>query len=178
LNFIIEGCCTRHTYILILTDNEATVGAILGFLSAGMIGGGVLTIVWQGTRRRLDTIMPSLMFAALGWIVFGILCDPLALAVVAFIMALPYKMTNALLMSVMQKKIPPDMQGRVFAFNSQLVTFAMPITYLITGPIIDTILEPAVGEAVGGMLSHLWWAASQEQELAVHGAAVYCWSLP
>jgi hypothetical protein len=90
--------------------------------------------------------MPSLVFAALGLILFGMVRSPLAVAITVFLMMLPYKMDNALLSSIQQAKIPPNLQGRVFAFLSQISIFALPLTYLITGPIVDDLLAPAVGQ--------------------------------
>jgi len=48
-------------------------------------------------------------------------------------------------MSLMQLKVPPDMQGRVFALLYQMMFFANPLSLLLTGPLIDQVLEPAVG---------------------------------
>ena len=78
--------------------------------------------------------------------VFGIVRTPLAIGITLFLMMLPYKMNNALLSSIQQVKVPPDMQGRVFGLLGQISTFALPLTYLITGPIVDNFLEPMVGQ--------------------------------
>jgi MFS transporter, DHA3 family, macrolide efflux protein len=47
-------------------------------------------------------------------------------------------------MSILQAKTPPDLQGRVFAVVGQLLMIATPISFLITGPLVDQTLEPAV----------------------------------
>ena len=146
LNFVTEGVFRLFTpYLLLLTGSESAVGILQGIASLGLVAGGLVTTVWRGTHYRINTILPALMWAGIGMAIFGIVRDPLPLAIIMFLMMLPYKMTNALLVSVMQAKIPPDMQGRVFALSSQLSVFAMPLTFLITGPIVDRILEPAVG---------------------------------
>ena len=147
LNFITNGVFVLRTpYILALVEDEKLLGILLTVASIGLVGGGLLTMVWQGTKQRIHTIMPSLAFGAVTLILFGMVRTPLALGIVGFVMMLPYKMSNALLSTVMQAKVPPDMQGRVFAFTSQLSLFAMPLTYLFTGPLVDKYLEPAVGE--------------------------------
>ena len=148
LNFITNGVFVLRTpYILALVEDEKLLGILLTVASIGLVGGGLLTMVWQGTKQRIHTIMPSLAFGAVTLILFGMVRTPLALGIVGFVMMLPYKMSNALLSTVMQAKVPPDMQGRVFAFTSQLSLFAMPLTYLFTGPLVDKYLEPAVGES-------------------------------
>jgi MFS family permease len=152
LNFITGGAFNLITpYIILLTGEETFAGVVMGVFSAGLVAGGLATIVWQGTKTRMHTIMPGLTLAGIGLIFFGIVRTPLALLFVAFVMTLPYKMTNALLHSILQKKIPPDMQGRVFAMLMQLAIFAMPLSFLITGPLVDNVLEPAVNQAG-------WWS--------------------
>lgn len=146
LNFITNGVFILRTpYILSLVKNEQLLGVLLTIASIGLVSGGLVTIFWQGTEKRIHTIMPSLILGALFLILFGIVRTPLALGFVGFVMMLPYKLSNALVSTVMQAKVPPDMQGRVFAFTGQLSLFAMPLTYLFTGTLIDNYLEPAVG---------------------------------
>jgi MFS family permease len=148
LNFITNGVFVLRTpYILSLVEDEKLLGLLLTIASVGLVGGGLITIFWQGTKQRIHTILPSLALGAVLLILFGMVRTPLALGIVGFLMMLPYKMSNALLSTVMQAKVPPDMQGRVFSFTSQLSLFAMPLTYLFTGPLVDNYLEPAVGGA-------------------------------
>ncbi len=152
LNFITGGAFNLLTpYIILITGEETFAGIIGGVFSAGLVAGGLATMVWQGTKTRMHTIMPGLTWAGIGLILFGMARTPLALIIIAFLMTLPYKMTNALIHSILQKKIPPDMQGRVFAMVMQLAVFAMPLSFLITGPLVDNVLEPAVNQAA-------WWS--------------------
>ena len=147
VNFITAGIWRLMApYILVLTDNnERILGVLMTVSSLGLVSGGLITIIWQGTRPRIHTILPSMAMAGLGLMVFAVVRSPIALGIVIFIMMLPYKMNNALLSSIQQAKIPPDMQGRVFGLLGQISIFAQPIMLLATGPIIDQVLEPAVG---------------------------------
>lgn len=146
LNFITTGIWRLMTpYLLVLTDSERTVGLLQGISSAGLVIGGLIPLVWPGTRNKIHTIFPTLMWAAVGLMIFGMMRTPLGLGIAVFLMMLPYKFDNALLHSIQQAKIPPDMQGRVYGLVGQISIFAMPITYLVTGPLVDRILEPAVG---------------------------------
>ena len=46
--------------------------------------------------------------------------------------------------AIWQAKIPPHIQGRVFATRSLLARIAQPISLAITGPLADWIFEPAM----------------------------------
>ncbi len=147
LNFVTSGVWRlMPAYLLTLTNSEELVGILLSISSFGLVAGGFVTIVWQGTHPKIHTILPTLALAGIGLIIFGMVRTPVAIGVTLFLMMLPYKMTNALLSSIQQAKIPPDMQGRVFGLLWQISTCALPITYLITGPIVDNWLEPMVGQ--------------------------------
>jgi hypothetical protein len=56
-------------------------------------------------------------------------------------------MINAAAMSLMQAKVPPDIQGRVFAVLGQLSMLLMPVAFLLVGPLADNVFEPAVASA-------------------------------
>jgi hypothetical protein len=56
----------------------------------------------------------------------------------------PLPLTGALFNTLLQTKTPPDMQGRVFAVTDQLFMLTTPFSFLITGALIDDVLEPAV----------------------------------
>lgn len=147
VNFITSGIWRLMApYILVLNDNNAQIlGVLMTISSLGLVTGGLITIIWQGTRPRIHTILPSMALAGVGLIVFGVVRSPIMLGIVIFVMMLPYKMNNALLSSIQQAKIPPDMQGRVFGLLGQISIFAQPAMLLFTGPIIDQWLEPAIG---------------------------------
>lgn len=146
LNFITVGAFPLILpYVLLMTDSEPFVGVIQGVFSFGLIAGGLSTTLLPSKFSRVRVSMMGMVVAGVGLAVFGTVRTPIALVLVGFVMALPYKMFNALFMSILQAKIPPDMQGRVFSLLTQVATFAMPITYIVTGPLIDEILEPAVG---------------------------------
>ncbi len=168
LNFITNGVFVLRTpYILSLVNDEKLLGILLTIASIGLVTGGLITMVWQGTKQRIHTIMPALALGAVALILFGIVRTPMALGLVGFVMMLPYKMSNALLSTIMQAKVPPDMQGRVFSFTGQLSLFAMPITYLLTGPLIDNYLEPAVGGP------HWHWVAPLVGNMPGAGMGLY-----
>ena len=51
--------------------------------------------------------------------------------------------TNAPFWSILQAKIAPDLQGRVFAAYGQVSMLMTPLAFLVAGPLADRIFEPA-----------------------------------
>jgi hypothetical protein len=70
----------------------------------------------------------------------------LMLGITMFCFMFPLPFVNASFMSLMQAKIPPDVQGRVFALGDQLSMLLLPLSYLLVGPLADNVFEPAVGK--------------------------------
>jgi hypothetical protein len=61
----------------------------------------------------------------------------------------------ALYTALIQVKTPPDMQGRVFSIIGQLGYLGATLSFLLTGPLVDKVLEPraaAPGEGMGLLL--------------------------
>ena len=57
----------------------------------------------------------------------------------------------ALSQALFQIKIPPDVQGRVFAIRGMIARSLSPISFLLAGPLADKIFDPLMAE--GGALA-------------------------
>jgi hypothetical protein len=145
LNFLLSGPMSLTTpYVLTLTGSERTLGALLGALNVGMVAGGVVMALWGGTRPRIHGIMLGLLFRAAWLMLYGLARTPLTLGLALFFVFFTNPLVDASLASMMQLKVPPAMQGRVFALLFQMMYLANPLSLLVTGPLVDRVLEPAV----------------------------------
>jgi MFS transporter, DHA3 family, macrolide efflux protein len=145
-NFLYGGVMVLNTpYILTLTGSEATLGVLLGVMSLGPLTGGIIMSVWGGTRPRIHMILPGMVAQGVFMALYGVVRHPALMGVALFFIIFPIPLMNAAFMSLLQLKIPPDLQGRVFASVVQLATLASPLTFLIAGPLADQVMEPAVG---------------------------------
>jgi hypothetical protein len=148
INFLVAGPINLTTpYIIRLTGSAATLGMLLGVMNAGIVLGGVVMGIWGGTRPRIHGIMIGLLIRASFLVLYGVVRSPVALGIALFFILFPNPLIDASFMSIMQLKVPPEMQGRVFALLFQMMQFATPLSLLITGPLVDRVLEPAVGRA-------------------------------
>ena len=145
VNFLLSGPSTLSTpYIITLTGSEETLGVLLGAMNAGMVVGGVLMMVFGGTRPRVHGIMLGLLFRATWLAIYGLVRTPPTLGMALFFVFFTNALIDASFMSMLQAKVPPNMQGRVFALLYQMMYIANPISLFLTGPLVDKVLEPAV----------------------------------
>lgn len=143
--FLLNGPLTLNIpYLLSRVGDANTVGSILGILSLGAFCGALLMVVWGGTRPRIHTIMIGLLVSGVMFICYGVSRQQIALSVVTFLLFLPLPFSGALFTAIVQRKVPPDLQGRVFAINEQLGFAGATISFLLTGPLVDQFFEPAV----------------------------------
>jgi DHA3 family macrolide efflux protein-like MFS transporter len=132
-------------YLIAVTDNEELAGVLLGLGSLGAFSGAALIAVWGGTRPRMHTLLPGLLLTGVMFLVYGMARSTFLLGASMFLLFLPLPMMGALFVSIIQVKTPPDMQGRIFALIAQLGFLASTTSFLATGPLVDRVLEPAVG---------------------------------
>jgi MFS family permease len=149
LNFLFAGSMSiANPYILLRTDqNTQVLGVVVSLFNLGGLIGGVIYGIWGGTKLRIHTIMPGIMLSGAMMIALGISQTPLALAAALFLLLFPIPMINAASSSMMQQKVPADLQGRVFATMGQLSMLLTPLSYLMIGPLADRVFEPAINQS-------------------------------
>ncbi|HEY2707168.1 MAG TPA: MFS transporter [Caulobacteraceae bacterium] len=162
----------------------------LGFVIAtGMIGGIVGSLVmgaWGGTRPRIHTVMLSTVASGAFMMLAGAARSPVALGATMFLMSVSIPFANVAMRSIFQAKVPPELQGRVFAAMGQLNALLSPIGSLAAGPLADRLFEPAVsrqgwkavgwlvGNAPGAGIGLLFVFAG----LAIMATSLAAWALP
>jgi DHA3 family macrolide efflux protein-like MFS transporter len=110
-----------------------------GLFGIGVIAGGLLLGIWGGFKRRILTTMVGLLgigigTASLGWIP----SDGFTWAMVAsIVLGVSQPITNGSLMGIVQARVAPDMQGRVFTLTGTLAGGMSPIGLIIAGPLAD-----------------------------------------
>jgi MFS family permease len=145
INFLLAGPISLTTpYILTLTGSEEKLGILLATMNAGMLVGGIAVGIWGGTRPRIHGIMLGLLFRALWLAIYGVVRQPVAMGLALFFVFSTNALVDASFMSILQLKVPADMQGRVFALLFQMMYVANPLSLLLTGLLVDQVLTPAV----------------------------------
>lgn len=148
-NFLYNGSLELTVpYVVTVTGSELTTGLVLMASSLGaFVGGGIIatrsTIQW-----RIGWLLGSTLLTATMYIAYGLVSTPWLLAISLFLLMIPLPMGNALLMSLLQTRVPGHLQGRVFALFAQMGFVGSTLSFLATGPLVDRVLEPAVEKPV------------------------------
>jgi DHA3 family macrolide efflux protein-like MFS transporter len=117
------------------------LGVVDSVFGIGIIGGGVLLGVWGGFKRKILTSMIGLIFMGAGAILTGLApANAFFMAVLGFgLVGLTNPMVNGPLMAIIQSRVPPEMQGRVFTMVSSFAGGMMPLSMIVAAPVSELL---------------------------------------
>ncbi|WP_293017300.1 MULTISPECIES: hypothetical protein [unclassified Moorena] len=118
----------------------------------GMVLGSLTLIVWSGTKRYIDTMFVLFLALALSVIVTGCHSSILLLAIANFALYFCAPIIFSCSQVIWQQKVPPELQGRVFALRRMVARSCIPLAALIAGPLDELVFEPLM--AVNGQLAN------------------------
>lgn len=143
-NFVLSFASIIMTpYILTLGTTEI-LGTVQFFMGIGMFAGAAAISVIGKVKRKIPIIALLLTLVGLFIIPVGLTKNWIVIAVSFFLMMLSVSPASSLADSILQTKVEHGAQGRVFGLVRMLCTIMMPLAYVITGPLVDTIFEPAM----------------------------------
>jgi len=128
----------------ILVTRHFGGGALqLGWLDSawgiGAVAGGLLLSVWGGFRRRMVTSLMGIIGIGIGTLIVGLAPATvfwMAWTGVLFI-GLMSPVANGPLMAIIQARVDPEVQGRVFTLLRSASGAMSPLGMAIAGPVAD-----------------------------------------
>lgn len=130
--------------------SSMTLGTVNAFMGIGGIVGGVIVSVKKESSRKATAIYVS---AALSFL-FGDLLMAVgknvfwwSIAAVAACLPIPFIMANQ--NAILYRKIPTEMQGRVFAVRNAIQFSTIPVGIILGGYLADYVFEPLMDSGSG-----------------------------
>jgi DHA3 family macrolide efflux protein-like MFS transporter len=105
----------------------------------GIIAGGLILSAWRGTKKKIYTSLGGIIGMGLGIILVGTSpANLFLLAVIGIIVTgLMNPIANGPLFAILQAKVAPEMQGRVFSLIGSFASAMSPLGMIIAGPVAD-----------------------------------------
>ncbi len=136
-------------------SDQVALGTVQSAFAAGGVVGSLLISTWGGPKRKIHGVLISLVLASLlGRGVLGLGQGIAIWAIGAFCTMFFIPIMNGSSQAIWQSKVPPDVQGRVFAVRLLLAQFTFPVGAVIAAPIADHLFEPAMMS--GGSLAPIF----------------------
>jgi MFS transporter, DHA3 family, macrolide efflux protein len=149
-NFLIGIIQVLVTPMILALTTPDVLGIAMSIAGTGMLVGGIVMGAWKGPQRLIYAVIGPLLLNGV-WLIIGGLRPSLVLITVsAFLFFCGLPLINGYSQVILQKKVPLDLQGRVFALINMMAESALPIAYLMAGPLAD-LFEPLL--AVEGLLA-------------------------
>ena len=139
------------TPLILSFSDTAALGAVSSAAGIGLVAGGLLMSVWGGPKRKMAGIYGGMLVAGAVLLFAGLRPNVLMIGLGAACFLAMTPVINACSAAIWQSKIPPDLQGRVFAMRLMIGWSTLPLAYAIAGPLADRVFEPAMAE--GGALA-------------------------
>ncbi len=141
--------------LLLNLTSEQGAGFIVSIGAAALVAGSLTLSVWGGPRDRIAGVYVPIIAMGIGLTLMGV--TPLVGLVVAGTVLLhaTHPTAGGSSQSIWQSKVPPDLQGRVFAIRQVSAIGAAPLAFLSAGYLADRVFEPLLART-DGILSFLF----------------------
>jgi MFS transporter, DHA3 family, macrolide efflux protein len=124
---------------------EAALAGVQSAVAIGGVIGAVILSAGGGPKRRiLGVIGAMIAHALLSQVIFGVGQIVILWTIASFTRGLLMPVLNGSNQALWQAKVPPDIQGRVFAARRMIAQLIIPIGMAIAGPLADRVFEPAM----------------------------------
>jgi MFS family permease len=154
--FGVMGWLTLIPMVLARTGNNQAQLAIVQSVGAigGAIGAALIGALRSTEHKLIRMLLAILVFNVFGRVFLG-LGDSVVFWSIGWACAwgsIPVFLGYG--QAIWQEKVPPELQGRVFAARNLLESIATPIALGLAGPLADYVFEPAMrpGGALAGLL--------------------------
>jgi hypothetical protein len=141
--------------ILARTGNDAaTLATVQAIAATGGVVGGLLMSAWGGPKRKVHGVLLGMTAdSLLGPLVLGVARALPGWAFGSFMSQAFIPIINGSNQAIWQSKVPPAVQGRVFATRRMIAQISFPVAVLLAGPLADRVFEPAMsGDGVAAAL--------------------------
>ena len=147
-----------YPMILLRTGNNTE---ILGTVqSAGALASVVAAIIlttWGGVKRPARAIIFGWIISSLlGMTLLGVGQTILIWLIAVIVDSMFDPVVNVSMDAILQAKVPPDLQGRVFSASDFLAQATIPFTSLMAGYFGDRVFEPAM-KVSGSLVNSFGW---------------------
>jgi MFS transporter, DHA3 family, macrolide efflux protein len=142
INFLVGAFDVIAIPMGLTLASVAVTGIVFSIACSGMVISGIAMSIWGELRRYTNILFVGMFFAGLFLIVAGLRPSLFVFTPASFFFFLTVPAINTSIFSILQKKVVPEVQGRVFALQGAIAVTCLPLGYIVAGPLADRVFEP------------------------------------
>lgn len=139
------------TPLVLSLASPTVLGTIMSISGIGLLGGSLLMSIRGESRRLINSILSFQLLGGLCILLVGLYTAVPIIALAGFLYFFGLPIINGCSYVLWQRKVAPDVQGRVFAMERMISLSSTPLAYLVAGPLADKVFEPLM--ASNGLLA-------------------------
>ena len=156
-NFLNNFGLVLTTPLILSFATSKVLGVVLSVGGAGMVLGGLFMATWGPSNRLIKVNLGFLLVSGVGIVLVGLRPSPALIASGLFVFYFSFAVAGAAGSALFQRKVAPEVQGRVFATKQTLAFIGEPFAYLLVGPLAESVFGPLLvpGGSLAGSVGHL-----------------------
>lgn len=135
------GLVLTTPLVLSLVSSEV-LGIVLSVGGSGMVVGGILMATLGPSERLVEFNLGFSLLSGVGIMLVGLRPSPPLIAIGLFVFYFSFAVAGAAGSALFQRKVAPEVQGRVFPTTQMLGFSAEPFAYLLVGPLAEFVFGP------------------------------------
>ena len=146
VNFFVGVAEAVLTPMVLNFTTSENLGLIMTIGGVGMLAGSALMTIFGGGKRKVYAVFGAYAFLGVAVFLAGLRPSVLLVSIAVFLafFALPTVMSAS--QAIMQTKVAPLIQGRVFGLRIFMNTLSFALAYLLGGVLADIIFEPLMAK--------------------------------
>jgi DHA3 family macrolide efflux protein-like MFS transporter len=130
--------------------DTAALASVMTSIGIGGICGGLLLGAWGGPKQRIrGTLLGIVGMCVTSQILMSAARDVVTWCAAMFVGALLVPVVNGTIQAILQTKVPPDRQGRVFGAVVFVSQISAPVAMVSSGLLADHVFEPPAARGTG-----------------------------
>jgi MFS family permease len=132
--------------MLLNIASEQIAGAVVSIGALGIVAGSLLLSLWGGPRNRIAGVYAPIAAMGVGLVIMGITSEVVLVIAGILLINVTHPVAGGSSQAIWQSKVPPSLQGRVFAVRQVTAIAASPIAFVLAGTLADRVFEPLLAE--------------------------------
>jgi hypothetical protein len=151
MNIVSSIASVLVTPLVLSLTTPKVLGFVLAASSSGLLAGSLVMTITGGPRSRIHGVLGFGLLSGVALAIAGWRPNPVLIACGLFVLTFGGPLINGSSQAIWQMKVPPDIQGRVFAVRRLIAQFTVPLGFLSAGPLADFVFRPLL--VAGGPLA-------------------------